>query len=56
MLTGLIYAILPVGFIPNEDKGFLPLRLLYQIMLQVERTSKVVDLHITHLLGDKKKC
>lgn len=54
MLTGLIYAILPVGFIPNEDKGFFTTQITLPNNASVERTSKVVDRYITHLLGDKK--
>ena len=54
MLTGLIYAILPVGFIPNEDKGFFTTQVTLPNNSSVERTSKVVDRYITHLLGDKK--
>lgn len=52
-LTGVIFAILPVGFIPNEDKGFFTTQVTLPNNASIERTSSVVDRYITHLLGDK---
>lgn len=52
-LTGVIFAVLPVGFIPNEDKGFFTTQVTLPNNSSIERTSSVVDRYITHLLGDK---
>lgn len=54
VLTGIIYYVLPVGFIPNEDKGFFTTQVTLPNNASLERTTKVVDRYITHLLGDKK--
>ena len=54
VLTGFIYYIMPVGFIPNEDKGFFTTQITLPNNSSIERTNKVVDRYITHLLGDKE--
>lgn len=53
-VTVLIYASLPAGFIPNEDKGFFTTQVTLPNNSSIERTTAVVDKYITHLLGDKK--
>lgn len=51
--TVIIYAMLPVGFIPNEDKGFFTTQVTLPNNSSIERTEKVVDKYIGYLLGDK---
>lgn len=53
IVTGLIYYLLPVGFIPNEDKGFFTTQITLPNNASLERTEKVTDKYITHLLADK---
>ncbi|RTK99491.1 MAG: efflux RND transporter permease subunit [Proteobacteria bacterium] len=54
VLTSLIYYYLPVGFIPNEDKGFFTTQVTLPNNSSLERTNAVVDKYITNLLGDKE--
>ena len=54
VVTGIIFASLPVGFIPNEDKGFFTTQVTLPNNASIERTTTVVDRYITNLLGDKK--
>jgi hydrophobe/amphiphile efflux-1 (HAE1) family protein len=53
MLTALIYWLLPVGFIPNEDKGFFTTQITLPNNSSLERTTKVVDRYVGHLLNDR---
>ena len=53
MVTTVIYALLPVGFVPNEDKGFFITQVTLPNNSSLERTEKVTDAYIGHLLGDK---
>ncbi|MDD3267363.1 MAG: efflux RND transporter permease subunit [Burkholderiales bacterium] len=52
--TGVIFYILPVGFIPNEDKGYFTTQVTLPNNSSIERTTKVVDDYVSYLLGDKK--
>ncbi|MEN9946040.1 MAG: hypothetical protein RLZZ293_426 [Pseudomonadota bacterium] len=53
VITSLLYAYLPVGFIPNEDKGFFLTQVTLPNNSSLERTTKAVDKYISYLLGDK---
>ncbi len=52
-ITGLIYYTLPVGFIPNEDKGYFTTQISLPNNASLERTEKVTERYISYLLGDK---
>lgn len=52
-VTGIIYYVLPVGFIPNEDKGFFNTQVTLPNNSSLVATESVVDNYVTHLLQDK---
>lgn len=52
-ITTFIYMTLPVGFIPNEDKGFFTTQITLPNNSSLPRTEKAVDDYISHTLGDK---
>ncbi|AUR51108.1 efflux RND transporter permease subunit [Aquella oligotrophica] len=54
LLTAFIYHIMPVGFIPNEDKGFFMTQITLPNNASLQRTEKVTDDFVTYLLKDKK--
>jgi len=54
ILTGLIYYVMPVGFIPNEDKGFFMTQITLPNNASLQRTEKVTDDYISYLLKDKE--
>ncbi|MDQ5920775.1 MAG: multidrug efflux pump [Pseudomonadota bacterium] len=51
--TVIIFYALPVGFIPNEDKGFYLTQVSLPNNASLERTEKITDEYIGHLLKDK---
>jgi hydrophobe/amphiphile efflux-1 (HAE1) family protein len=53
IITGIIYYILPVGFIPNEDKGFFNTQVKLPNNSTLSQTEKVVDNYVTYLLKNK---
>lgn len=53
IITGVIYYILPVGFIPNEDKGFFNTQVKLPNNSSLSQTEKVVDTYVSHLLQNK---
>ena len=53
LATALLFYILPVGFIPNEDKGFYVTQVTLPNNASLERTEQVTDKYIKHLLSDK---
>lgn len=53
ILTGLLFYTLPVGFIPNEDKGFYVTQVTLPNNASLERTEQVTDKYIDHLLKEK---
>lgn len=53
LLTGLIFYILPIGFIPNEDKGFFMTQVKLPNNASLGRTEKTTDNYINYLLQDK---
>ncbi|HLX54485.1 MAG TPA: efflux RND transporter permease subunit, partial [Aquella sp.] len=53
IITGLIYYVLPVGFIPNEDKGFFNTQITLPNNSSLTQTEKVVDTYVAHLLQNK---
>ena len=53
IITGIIYYILPVGFIPNEDKGFFNTQVTLPNNSSLTQTESVVDTYVAHLLKDK---
>ena len=53
IITGLLFYILPVGFIPNEDKGFYLTQVTLPNNASLQRTESVTDEYINHLLKDK---
>lgn len=54
ILTSLIYYVLPVGFIPNEDKGFFLTQISLPNNASLSRTEEVADKFVTAMLKDKK--
>lgn len=54
MLTALIFYLLPVGFIPNEDKGFFLTQVSLPNNASLARTEAVADQFISAMLKDKK--
>ena len=53
IVTGLLFYILPVGFIPNEDKGFYITQVTLPNNASLQRTEAVTDGYINHLLKNK---
>lgn len=53
IITGVIYYVLPVGFIPNEDKGFFNTQITLPNNSSLTQTEKVVDTYVAHLLQNK---
>jgi len=53
IITGIIYYVLPVGFIPNEDKGFFNTQITLPNNSSLTQTEKVVDTYVAHLLQNK---
>lgn len=53
VLTSLIYYVLPVGFIPNEDKGFFLTQISLPNNSSLSRTEEVADKFVTAMLKDK---
>lgn len=54
ILTGVIYYILPVGFIPNEDKGFFITQVTLPNNSSLSKTEEVTDSYIDYLLKNKE--
>jgi hydrophobe/amphiphile efflux-1 (HAE1) family protein len=54
ILTALIYYFLPLGFIPNEDKGFFMTQITLPNNASLNRTEQVTAQFVQHLLSDKK--
>lgn len=53
ILTGIIYYVLPIGFIPNEDKGFFNTQVKLPNNSSLTQTENVVDNYVSHLLRNK---
>lgn len=54
VLTGVVFYILPVGFIPNEDKGYFVTQVSLPSNASLQRTEEVTDKYISYLLKNKK--
>lgn len=54
ILTSVIFYMLPIGFIPNEDKGFFVTQVKLPNNASLDRTEAITDKYISHLLKDKE--
>ncbi|MFN7095900.1 MAG: efflux RND transporter permease subunit, partial [Burkholderiales bacterium] len=51
--SGIIYSIVPIGFIPNEDKGFFTTQITLPNNASLARTTAVTQSYVKYLLQDK---
>lgn len=54
LFTGWLYQVLPVGFIPNEDKGFFMTQITLPNNSSLSRTEAVTNKFIQHMLQDRQ--
>lgn len=54
ILTGYIFYTLPVGFIPNEDKGFFVTQVKLPNNSPLSKTTEITDKYISYLLKNKE--
>ena len=53
IVTTVIFYLLPVGFIPNEDKGFYVTQVTLPNNSSLQRTEETTEKYVEHLLKDK---
>jgi hydrophobe/amphiphile efflux-1 (HAE1) family protein len=53
LITGYIYWVVPIGFIPNEDKGYFTTQITLPNDASLDRTTAVTENYVKHLMANK---